>query len=126
MCCIGSFCADVDFFVHFFICVDLLLFFRTSALDAVNERVVQKAIEKMMDARGEGCSITIAHRLSTIRNCDLICVIDKGHNVEQGTHHELMKLKSGFYKELWDTQMGEVKGDSQSQTKGPVAVKGGK
>lgn len=90
----------------------LLLDEATSALDAVNERVVQKAIEKMLNERGEGCSISIAHRLTTIKNCDMIYVMDRGKKVEEGTHEELMQADvvkgvSGFYKKLWDTQMGE-------------------
>ena len=92
----------------------LLLDEATSALDAVNERAVQSAINRMMDERGEGCSITIAHRLSTIRKSDLIIVMDKGKQVEAGTHDELMKLTvvksesgniiTGWYRNLWDTQ----------------------
>ena len=94
----------------------LLLDEATSALDAVNERAVQSAINRMMDERGEGCSITIAHRLSTIRKSDLIIVMDKGKQVEAGTHDELMKLTvvksesgniiTGWYRNLWDTQQG--------------------
>ena len=94
----------------------LLLDEATSALDAVNERAVQSAINRMMDERGEGCSITIAHRLSTIRKSDLIIVMDKGKLVEAGTHDELMKLTvvksesgniiTGWYRNLWDTQQG--------------------
>ena len=94
----------------------LLLDEATSALDAVNERIVQNAINSMMDERGEGCSITVAHRLSTIRNSDLIVVMDKGKKVEAGTHVELMKIKvvksesgniiNGWYRNLWDTQQG--------------------
>ena len=91
----------------------------TSALDAVNERVVQNAINKMMDERGEGCSITVAHRLTTIRKSDVIIVMHKGKKVEAGTHDELMKLEvvksksgavvSGWYRNLWDTQQGDDK-----------------
>ena len=94
----------------------LLLDEATSALDAVNERTVQTAINRMMDERGQGCSITVAHRLSTIRNSDLIVVMDKGKQVEAGTHDELMKLTvvksesgniiTGWYRNLWDTQQG--------------------
>ena len=94
----------------------LLLDEATSALDAVNERVVQEAINRMMDEHG-GSSITIAHRLTTIRRCDMIFVMDKGRIVESGTHDELMKMivkknKSGaviagFYHNLWKTQQGD-------------------
>ena len=97
----------------------LLLDEATSALDAVNERVVQNAINKMMDERGEGCSITVAHRLTTIRKSDVIIVMHKGKKVEAGTHDELMKLEvvksksgavvSGWYRNLWDTQQGDDK-----------------
>ena len=94
----------------------LLLDEATSALDAVNERIVQNAIYKMLNDRGKGCSITIAHRLSTIRQSDLIIVMDKGKKVEEGTHDELMKIEviksnsgsvlAGWYRNLWDTQQG--------------------
>lgn len=96
----------------------LLLDEATSALDAVNEREVQKAINRMMDERGAGCSITVAHRLTTIRHSDLIVVMDNGLKVEQGTHDELMQIKvikdderdskvlQGFYHNLWITQQG--------------------
>merc|ERR1712159_311734 len=68
----------------------LLLDEATSQLDAVSERVVQRAIDAMLDARGSGCSITIAHRLTTIRRSDLIVVVHRGRVVEQGQHDELL------------------------------------
>lgn len=82
-----------------------------------NERVVQRAIDQMMRERGHGCSITVAHRLTTIRRCDMIYVMHRGNIVEAGTHSDLLKMvttktakgktKSGFYRELWDTQQGD-------------------
>jgi subfamily B ATP-binding cassette protein MsbA len=75
----------------------------TSALDTESERLVQDAIDKMMENR---TSIVIAHRLSTIRHADEIIVLQKGEIVEKGTHEELIK-KQGYYYRL--VQMQEVK-----------------
>ena len=72
----------------------------TSALDTESERLVQDALEKMMQNR---TSLVIAHRLSTIQNADSIVVLSKGKIVEQGTHEELMKSKKG-YKKLVEMQ----------------------
>ncbi len=49
-------------------------------------------------------SITIAHRLSTIMDCDKILVMKAGVIVEAGTHSELLQIKDGVYKSLWDHQ----------------------
>ncbi len=68
----------------------------TSALDTESERLVQDALEKMMQNR---TSIVIAHRLSTIQKADNIVVMQKGEIVEQGTHAELLAL-DGMYKKL--------------------------
>ena len=68
----------------------------TSALDTESEKLVQNALEKMMQNR---TSIVIAHRLSTIQKADLIVVMQKGKIVEQGTHEELIN-KNGTYKKL--------------------------
>jgi len=72
----------------------------TSALDTESERLVQDALEKMMQNR---TSIVIAHRLSTIQNADTIVVMSKGKIVEQGTHEELMKSAKS-YKKLVEMQ----------------------
>ena len=68
----------------------------TSALDTESERLVQKALENMMQNR---TSIVIAHRLSTIQNADQIVVMQKGAIVEQGKHQELLD-KKGVYHNL--------------------------
>jgi len=68
----------------------------TSALDTESERLVQKALENMMQNR---TSIVIAHRLSTIQNADQIVVMQKGIIVEQGKHQELLD-KKGVYSNL--------------------------
>jgi ABC-type multidrug transport system fused ATPase/permease subunit len=72
----------------------------TAALDTESERVVMKALERLMNGR---TVITIAHRLSTIRNSSLIIVLKEGVVAEQGTHDELMKL-DGVYAELYRVQ----------------------
>ncbi len=66
----------------------------TSALDTESERLVQDALEKMMENR---TSIVIAHRLSTIQNADNIVVLSKGKIVEQGKHQELLEKKGIYY-----------------------------
>ena len=78
----------------------LILDEATSALDTESERLVQEALEKLMQGR---TTIVIAHRLSTIRNADLICVMHEGQIVERGRHEELIAL-NGYYKKLCDMQ----------------------
>ncbi len=81
----------------------LILDEATSSLDTESERLVQDAINKMMQNR---TSIVIAHRLSTIRHADEIIVLQKGEIVQRGTHEELI-LQEGVYRKL--VQMQEVK-----------------
>jgi len=66
----------------------------TSALDTESERLVQDALEKMMQNR---TSVVIAHRLSTIQKADMIVVLSKGKIVEQGKHQELLENKGTYY-----------------------------
>ncbi len=75
----------------------LILDEATSSLDSESEKLVQEALEILMEGR---TSIIIAHRLSTIRSADQILVLDNGIISEQGTHHELMALENGLYKNL--------------------------
>jgi len=72
----------------------------TSALDTESERLVQMALENMMQNR---TSIVIAHRLSTIQNADVIAVMHKGKIVEQGNHEQLLAL-NGTYSKLVSMQ----------------------
>ena len=75
----------------------------TSALDTESEKLVQIALENMMQNR---TSIVIAHRLSTIQKADKIVVMKKGEIVEQGTHNELLAL-NGTYANLVTLQSFE-------------------
>ena len=75
----------------------------TSSVDTVTERLIQDAIEKVMEGR---TSFVIAHRLSTIRRADMILVVNAGKIVERGSHAELM-AKKGVYYGLYTRQYRE-------------------
>jgi ATP-binding cassette, subfamily B, bacterial len=79
----------------------LLLDEATSALDAESERLVNEALERLMQGR---TSLVIAHRLSTVRHADRILVVNHGRIVESGTHNELI-AQGGTYKLLAETQL---------------------
>jgi subfamily B ATP-binding cassette protein MsbA len=78
----------------------LILDEATSSLDTESERIVQDAIDNMMQNR---TSIVIAHRLSTIRKADEIIVLQKGEIAERGTHDALI-AHNGIYRKLIDLQ----------------------
>ncbi len=80
----------------------LILDEATSALDAESERLVQEALDNLMENR---TSFIIAHRLSTIRKADTILVMEKGQIVEKGKHEELIKMKDGVYANLNELQI---------------------
>ena len=84
----------------------LLLDEATSSLDAESERVVQEALESLMQGR---TSIIIAHRLATVQQCDRIAVLDRGRLHAVGTHRQLIR-QSTLYARLAALQFGEEAG----------------
>lgn len=75
----------------------LILDEATSSVDTRTEKLIQKAMDRLMENR---TSFIIAHRLSTIKNADKIIVIENGEIIEQGTHEELLNLKGYYYNTL--------------------------
>ena len=84
----------------------------TSALDNKSEKVVQQALDKLMEGR---TTIVIAHRLSTIMDSDKILVINDGHVVEEGSHSELL-AKNGHYSVLYNSQFSKVHNAEDTET----------
>ena len=78
----------------------LILDEATSALDSESERLVQEALQRLMEGR---TALVIAHRLSTIQNADQIVVLDRGRIIERGTHSELLE-RGGAYRKLVELQ----------------------
>ena len=88
----------------------LILDEATSALDTVSERLIQAALERLMEGR---TTIAIAHRLSTILRADQILVYDRGRIVERGTHAQLLAhggLYARLYREQFLSEPSEVAG----------------
>lgn len=86
----------------------LILDEATSALDTVTERLVQEALDNLMENR---TVFAIAHRLSTIKHANCIIVLGHGKIIESGTHDELI-MKNGEYKKFHDMQFGMLYGDT--------------
>ncbi|MBX5479338.1 MAG: ATP-binding cassette domain-containing protein [Pyrinomonas methylaliphatogenes] len=81
----------------------LILDEATSALDTESERLVQRALARLMQGR---TTVVIAHRLSTVRRADLIVVMERGRIVETGTHTELL-ARGGLYRRLYELQFAD-------------------
>ncbi len=79
----------------------LILDDSTSSVDTETERLIQEALDHLMQGR---TTFVIAHRLSTVRRADLILVMDHGRIVERGTHSDLLARK-GLYREIYDLQL---------------------
>ena len=73
----------------------------TSALDTEAERAVKSNMDRLLEGR---TAFVIAHRLSTIRDADIICVLERGQLVEQGSHEELLR-RQGLYAYLQSQQL---------------------
>lgn len=79
----------------------LILDEATSSIDSKTEKLIQYATSKIIQNK---TSIIIAHRLSTILNSDKIIVLENGEIVESGSHEQLISIKDGFYKKLYELQ----------------------
>lgn len=79
----------------------LILDDSTSSVDTATERLIQRALDRLMEGR---TTFVIAHRLSTVRRADLILVMDGGRIVERGMHTELL-AQDGLYREIYELQL---------------------
>jgi ATP-binding cassette subfamily B protein len=79
----------------------LILDDSTSSVDMQTERLIQQALEHLMEGR---TTFVIAHRLSTVRRADLILVMDGGRIVERGTHSQLLAV-NGLYRQIYELQL---------------------
>jgi ATP-binding cassette subfamily B multidrug efflux pump len=79
----------------------LILDDSTSSVDTQTERLIQKALDRLMEGR---TTFIIAQRLSSVRRANLILVLDQGRIVERGTHDELL-AQEGLYREIYELQL---------------------
>jgi subfamily B ATP-binding cassette protein MsbA len=96
----------------------LILDEATSALDTESERLIQAALNTIMQDR---TTLVIAHRLSTIERADVIIVVEHGKIIEQGSHQELI-VKNGAYSRLHQVQFGAKDAERSIQSASKVTV----
>ena len=84
----------------------LILDEATSSLDSESERLIQEALETLMQGR---TSFIIAHRLAAVRPCGRIVGMAKGEIVEVGSHEELLRRPDGLYARLWALQSDQAR-----------------
>jgi ATP-binding cassette subfamily B (MDR/TAP) protein 1 len=75
-------------------------------LDADSEEIVQAALDSLLNENKGITTVIIAHRLRTVRNADVIAVVNEGRIVELGSHDDLMKVSSGYYKGMVEKSLG--------------------
>jgi ATP-binding cassette subfamily B (MDR/TAP) protein 1 len=97
----------------------LLLDEATSALDSESERVVQAALDALLQSKRR-TTVVVAHRLSTIRDADVIAVFYNGIIVEQGTYDELSNIPSGYFSNLLSVQ--QISGIQSSKDSSGISV----
>jgi len=90
----------------------LILDEATSSLDSVSEHLLQEAVEEVTRGR---TTIIIAHRLSTVQSVDRILLFDQGRIVEDGDHRSLLARPDGHYRQLFETQVLGLVGNSESK-----------
>ncbi|TDH66851.1 hypothetical protein CCR75_009788 [Bremia lactucae] len=98
----------------------LILDEATSALDIESERVVQSALNDLMD-KTRMTTLVVAHRLRTIRKASKIVVVNGGHVVEEGRHDELIAIEGGMYQKLYMIQEEKAQEESQA-TEATLAI----
>ncbi len=89
----------------------------TSALDSESERVVQQAIERLLEGR---TVFVIAHRLSTVQRADQILVLESGRIVERGTHQALLKA-GGLYRRFYEMQFSREEAATSGEGVHPLS-----
>merc|ERR1712023_70246 len=99
----------------------LILDEATSALDSTSEKVVQAALDQLLETK-KRTTIIIAHRLSTIRNADKIVVLMDGKVVESGSHDELMGNSTGHYRDLVTSANSDGKKAESGEPTSPKVV----
>jgi len=91
----------------------LILDDSTSSVDTQTERLIQQALDRLMEGR---TTFVIAQRLSTVRRADQILVLDQGRVIERGTHDQLL-AQDGLYREIYELQL---RGQEAASNESPV------